>query len=66
MKTPVEWLFEQLWDTPKDKFEWHLLKERALKMEKERMKEAWDDGHDSFSSRTAEDFYNETFKTEEQ
>lgn len=61
MKTPVEWLFDKLWDTPKDKFEWYLLRERALKIEKERMKDAWEDGKHSFSSRSAEDFYKETF-----
>jgi len=28
MKTPVEELFELLWDTPKDKFTWYAIRKR--------------------------------------
>jgi len=39
-KTAVEWLFEQLWNSDKDKFVWHSLLEQALEMEKEQIIEA--------------------------
>ena len=32
--TPTQWLFEKLWDAPKDKFEWHsILKEAEEKFQ---------------------------------
>ena len=34
METSVEWLFKQLWDTPKDKLDWNIL----LKMAEEKHK----------------------------
>ena len=36
-QTAVEWLFKQLWETPKDKFTWHSILEQAKEMEKEQM-----------------------------
>jgi hypothetical protein len=35
MKTPVQELFELLWETPKDKFEWYAIREQMLEKEKE-------------------------------
>jgi len=32
-QTAVDWLFEQLWDTPKDKFMWYYILTKANKME---------------------------------
>ena len=32
-KTAVQWLFEKLWNTDKDKLTWHSLLETALEME---------------------------------
>ena len=37
-KTAVEWLFEKLWNTPKDKFTWHAILEEAKKMEDKQKK----------------------------
>jgi hypothetical protein len=34
-QTAVEWLFEKLWDEPKDKFTWYALRQKAIEMEKE-------------------------------
>ena len=34
MKTPTEWLFEKLWDEPKDKLTWYALLEQAKQMER--------------------------------
>ena len=39
-QTAVEWLFEKLWDEPKDKFTWYALREKAIKMEKEQLENA--------------------------
>ena len=35
--TPVEELFQLLWDTPKDKLTWFAIKKRMLEKEKEEM-----------------------------
>lgn len=32
-KSAVKWLFQQLWDKPKDKFTWYALREQATQME---------------------------------
>ena len=32
-QTAVDWLFEQLWDTPKDKFMWYYILTKAKNME---------------------------------
>ena len=34
-KSAVQWLFEQLWDTSKDKFTWNSILQDAIKMEKQ-------------------------------
>ena len=44
MKTPVEELFELLWDTPKDKFTWYAIRNRMVKKEKEAIMDAYDYG----------------------
>jgi hypothetical protein len=38
-QTATEWLFEKLWDSPKDKLTWHSILEQAKEMEKEQMKD---------------------------
>ena len=35
--------------------------EQAKEMEKQQIIDAWEDGHDSFSTRNAEQYYNETY-----
>lgn len=34
-QTSAEWLFKQLWETPKDKFTWYAILEQAKAMEKQ-------------------------------
>lgn len=46
-QTAVEYLFEQLWETPKDKLTWHAILNKAKKKEKNQ--------HDM----TAEDWWKE-------
>jgi len=68
MKTPVEELFEKLWDTPKDKFTWYAIRKEMLEKEKEVIVDAFLDGkldgwHNQWAD--ANDYYNETFNTKE-
>ena len=63
-QTAVEWLFEKLWNTDKDKFTWYAILKQAKEIEKQQMRDAgcpyiggWED--DEF-----EYWYNETFKSE--
>jgi hypothetical protein len=35
MKTPVQQLFDKLWETPKDKLVWYAILKEALEKEKE-------------------------------
>jgi hypothetical protein len=57
----VEWLFQQLWEKPKDKMEWYALFKEAKEMHKQEIINAWDDGIDSFSTRNAEQYYIEKY-----
>ena len=68
MKTPVQELFDKLWDTPKDKFTWYAIRKEMLEKEKEVIVDAFVDGkldgwHNQWAD--ANDYYNETFKTKE-
>jgi phenylalanine-4-hydroxylase len=72
-KTATEWLFEQLWNTDKDKFVWHSLLEQAKELEKQQIKDAFLDGKvnwleksDPMSKVTeiaSEDYYQEKFNS---
>jgi hypothetical protein len=66
--TSIEYLFNELWDTPKDKFEWNAILEQAKQMHKQEIIDAVGVGsqfdrdylygyHDK-----AEQYYQETFK----
>jgi hypothetical protein len=68
MKTPVKELFDKLWDNPKDKFTWYAILRQMLQKEKEVITEAFLDGkldgwHNQWAD--ANDYYNETFNTNE-
>jgi hypothetical protein len=69
MKTPVEELFELLWDTPKDKFTWYAIRNRMVKKEKEvienAVKQGWDYNEEGLVQWMGEKYYNETFNTKE-
>jgi hypothetical protein len=66
--TPVEELFQLLWDTPKDKLTWFAIKNRMMEKEKLFISEAY---YNAFINATKgieldfEQYYNETFNTEE-
>ena len=40
-QTSVDWLFQQLWETPKDKLTWHLILEQAKQMENKQTAVEW-------------------------
>lgn len=40
-QTAVDWLFNRLWDTPKDKFTWYAILTDAKEMEKDQIKQAY-------------------------
>jgi hypothetical protein len=66
-QTAVEWLkkeLEEYGDPQYCELTWKELDElceQAKEMEKQQIIDAWEDGHDSFSTRNAEQYYNETY-----
>jgi hypothetical protein len=64
-QTSVEWLFEKLWETPKDKLTWNTILEQAKQMEKEQIIDAYDKGEfNQGCNEDAEQYYNENYKSE--
>jgi len=63
-QTSVDWLFQQLWETPKDKLTWHSMLEQAKQMEKEQIIDAYDKGEfNQGCNEDAEKYYNENYKS---
>jgi hypothetical protein len=63
-QTSVEWLFQQLWETPKDKLTWHSILEQAKQMEKQQIIDAYDKGEfNQGCNEDAEQYYNENYKS---
>ena len=65
--TSIEWLFENLWETPKDKFTWHSILEKAKEMHKQEIIDAVSYGNYHYKNYeeaevTGENYYQETFK----
>ncbi len=64
-ETSVDWLFDQLWETPKDKLAWFKILMEAKEMEREQIIRARQDGLDNGFSNGSWDsnlYYNETYK----
>lgn len=59
-QTAVDWLFTQLWDTPKDKLDWYKILMDAKEMEKEQMLEVSKEG--IFSTHEFEHYYKENYE----
>ena len=65
-KTAVEWLVEQLMPKVLTAEQYYHI-EKAKKMEKEQIEKAFDDGYaKSGITHNAQEYYNETFKQQEQ
>jgi len=70
-QTAVDWLFTQLWETPRDKFTWQIILKEAKEMEKEQIEDAFDTGlcdgydygftNDSPTKENGEQYYKETY-----
>jgi hypothetical protein len=61
-QTSVDWLFKQLWETPKDKLTWHSILEQAKQMENEQIIDAYDKGEfNQGCNEDAEQYYNENY-----
>ena len=64
-QTAVKWLFEQLWEEPKDKFTWYALLKQAKEMEKEQIINAFEIGSDCIYDlnlpTSAKQYYTETY-----
>ena len=60
-QTAVDWLFNRLWETPKDKLTWYKIAGDAKDMEKEQIKDAfWEQ---PFPNDIAfEEYYKETYE----
>jgi hypothetical protein len=65
-QTAVEWMFEQLWETPKDKFSWLWILMEAKEIERKQIKDAYSAGvwEIGYFNRTpdAEGYYNKTYE----
>ena len=64
--TSLNWLFEKLWDLPKDKFTWYCLLEESKEMHKQEIIDAYKIGNNdyanfSYVATSGEDYYQETF-----
>jgi hypothetical protein len=57
----IEFLFEKLWDTPKDKFEWNSILNQAKEIHKQEIAGAYDrdviDNKQNWSIRNGEKYY---------
>ncbi len=61
-QTAVDWMFDQLWETPKDKLAWFKILMEAEEMHKEQIINSWWDGCQNWDSeKEAEQYYNETY-----
>jgi len=65
-QTATDWMFDQLWETPKDKLAWFKILMDAKEMEKEQMKEFYQDGFfiPFPSDATFEQIYKEKYETD--
>lgn len=60
-QTAVDWLFNRLWETPKDKMVWYYILEKAKQIEKEQIKDAVDYGAERFGD-ISEQYYKVTYE----
>ena len=60
-QTAVDYLFEKLWQMPKDKFVWKHYLDKAKQIEKDQITEAFLDGYKSHPY-LAEQYYKENYE----
>jgi hypothetical protein len=59
-KTAVDWMFDQLWETPKDKLAWFKILMEAKQIHEEQIKEAYRFPN-TLVDMSSEQYYNETY-----
>ena len=67
-QTAIEWLFNKMNTEEHTKSEWDNIREEALKIEKEQITDAYNEGSDQNGfplKNEAEQYYSETYKNEE-
>ena len=60
-QTAVELMFDQLWETPKDKLAWHSILIKAKEMEKEQIEDAYWEGIFNGEFLDGQGYYKETY-----
>lgn len=45
-ETATKWLFDQLWEQPKDKFTWYAILKQAEEKFEAQLEKTWDDAYD--------------------
>lgn len=66
-QTAVGWLFEKLWDTPKDKFNWFALLQEAKDMERSDINVAYHNGViDGINELPIRNYYDKCYGTPSQ
>jgi len=61
-QTAVDWMFAQLWDTPKDKFTWHSILKEAKQKENDQMEDAYEETKLFYSPfENFNEYYQETY-----
>ncbi len=64
-QTAVDWLFTQLWETPRDKFTWQSILKEAKEMEKKQIEDAHLTGASSLyfgTYKSENEYYKETYE----
>ena len=59
--TSLDWLFEKLWELPKDKLSWNSVLEQAKEMHNEEIIESYSEGRE-----TSEQYYKKKYENAEQ
>jgi hypothetical protein len=60
-QTATDWMFDQLWETPKDKLAWFKILMDAKEMEKEQIKDAYWEGIFNGEFLDGQGYYNENY-----
>lgn len=65
-QSSVQWLFQKLWDTPKDKLEWQSIFLMAHQMHQEEIQNSYDHHRCIGNFENGEQYYKETFKDDKE
>jgi hypothetical protein len=62
-QTAVDWMFDHIWETPKDKLAWFKILMEAKQIHEQQIKEAYDTGVWDVGCRNSDSkrYYNETY-----